>query len=394
MKLSKKTKKRELMKRRISLLLAGMMVLSLLVSCAPKETAVVDENGPIKVGVLGVLTGDYATLGINCNTSMEIAREDINAAGGVLGRQIEFVTLDTTGDPTEAIELARQHIENPEIVAVLGPIRGGVEGYTACPVTNEEGLVTVLPICSVTNFTAMGDYVFSMAGRQSYEMPHLANAVLKDILNTKTAGVIYKNNEWGVSSLDALKSSCEEIGIDLVTIEPYAETETDFTTVLTKMRQTKPETIVMISEAVDGSAILTQMQQLGWNDVQKVGVGSIYSDQTLSFTAAGAAEGLITTTACFITEEDPKLYAYAKEFEAREGFPPTVHGPLSYDSVVMLAAAIEKAGSTDRTAIKDALFELRDIEGVAGTYTFTDIGDINRDYSVITVKNNEFISYQ
>ncbi len=395
------------MKKILSLLLALAMIATLMVACGQQEVATESPASeteqtsddsqsaePIKVGVLAVLTGDYATLGTTCNTSMQIALDEINAAGGVLGgRPIEFVTLDTTGDATEAVELARQLIEDEEIVAVLGPIRGAVEGFTVCPVTNEAELVTLLPIVSVNDFTAMGDYVFSMAGRQAFEMPHLAEAVLTDILDTKKIAVIYKNNEWGVSSVESLEAACEEQGIEIVSLEPYAESETDFTTVLTKMRQTDPEAVVLVSEAVDGAAVLTQMQQLGWDDVAKVGVGSLYSDQTLTFTSEGAAEGLITTTASFISEEDPELYAYAQEFEARENYPPTVHGPLSYDSVVMLASAIELAGSTDRTAIKDALFALEDVEGIAGTYTFTDIGDILRDYAVIKVEDGKFVNY-
>lgn len=383
------------MKKQLAIMMAFILSLVFLSGCGKEQpvSATPSDIEPIQIGVLTVLTGDFATLGTTCYKSMEIALEEVNAAGGIQGRPVEFVTLDTTGDPTECVELARQLIEDDKICSILGPVRGGVEGFTACPVTNEEGLVTVLPICSISDFCKMGDYVFSMAGKQSYEMPHLVNAVLKDIANAKTVAVIYKNNEWGVSSVDALTATCEDVGIEVVGLEPYAESETDFTTVLTKLRQTNPDTIVLVSEAVDGAAILTQMQQLGWNDIVKVGVGSTYSEQLLSFASKDAAEGLLTTAAYFVSEDDPKGFAYTKEFEKRAGYAPTVHGPLSYDAVVMLCAAIEKAGSTDRTAIKDALFALKDVEGIAGSYTFTEDGDILRDYSVIKVEKNEFVRY-
>lgn len=350
------------------------------------------SEDPIYIGVLAVQTGDFKQLGTTCYVSMEMARDKINAEGGINGRPIEFIVKDTSGDATECVELAKQLIEDERVCSVLGPVRGAVEGFAACPITNEEGLVTLLPICSVTDFTAMGDYVFSMAGRQSAEMPDLAKSVLKGKLDAKRVAILYKNNDWGVTSITALQEACNELGIEIVGLEPYAENESDFTTVLTKLRQTNPEAIVLVSEAVDGSNILTQMQRLGWDDVTKVGVGSMYSEQIFEYAAEGSAEGLITTTAYFISEDDPVGWEYGQEFEERAGFAPTVHGPLSYDSVIMLAEAIKNVG-TDRTAIMEELYNLKDVQGIAGTYTFTDIGDIVREYMVIKVENGEFVKY-
>ncbi len=393
----------KLWKRFSSLAMAGALAVSL-TACGGQESASQPQaaNGqsgsgaevePIYIGELAVLTGDQKLLGTTCHVSMELAKEEINTAGGINGRPIEFVTMDTSGDPTECVELAKQLIEDERICAILGPVRGAVEGYSACPITNEAGIVTLLPICSVSDFCAeMGDYVFSMAGKQSYEMPHLANAVLKDILDVGNVAILYKNNEWGVSSVEALTASCDELGIEIAGLEPYAETETDFTTVLTKLRQTNPDAIVLVSEAVDGANVLTQMQRLGWTDVTKVGVGSMYSDQTFEYAAEGSVEGLITTAAYFVSEEDPRGYAYAQAFEERAGYPPTVHGPLSYDSVLMLAEAIKNVG-TDRTAIMEELYKLQDVDGIAGPYTFTEDGDILRDYMVIHVVDGEFVKY-
>ncbi len=377
------------MKKLLTWAVVMVMAVSSLAGCSSASDGEADpasESTPagevIRIGAIAPITGDKAEMGESMWRTLEIAFEDINADGGVMGKQIELVLEDSKGDPKEAVELTKKLAEDDSIVAVIGPMTSA-EAIACAPIFDEYGLVELAPVASNNEYATMSEFSFTLAGRQSAEMPYFVEKVLADHVEAQSIGVIWINDDWGVSSIESMQEACDELGIEVAASESFNSGEKDFNAVLTKIRQTNPEVLVLATQAAEGSLILNQIKAMGW-DVPVVGVGALYSDQVIEL-AGEMAEGLVAPSAFFLSEEDAEAWDYAQRFTEGAGFSPTIHGPLTYDTALVLAAAIEHAGSTERDAIRVALTEISGVEGLAGSYEFTEDGDIIRAYRVLEV---------
>ena len=349
-----------------------------------------DNVEPIRIGGITAVTGDKAEMGESFWRSWQLAIEKVNADGGVLGRPVELVLEDSKGDPKEAVELAKKMGDDKSICAVLGPMTSS-EAIACAPVFEEYTLTEFSPCASNNQYAPMSDYAFTVAGKMSAEQPYLIERGVHEYLKAKSVGVIWANDDWGSSAFQSTKEGCEEYGIQITDDENYVAGEKDFTAILTKIRQTKPEYLLLITQAADGALILNQVAAMGW-DIPVIGAGSMYSDQVILL-AGEAAEGLVASAAFFLSEEDPEAWAYATRFSQDAGFFPTIHGPLSYDAALLLCGAIEKAGTTDRQAVRDALAGITeaDVKGLlADPYQFTEDEDIIRAYCLVQVVDGKW----
>ena len=399
------------MKKAIALGLALAMGTSLLAACgstasstadaetstnASSETATTETTGDtIRIGGITAVTGDKAEMGESFWRSWELAIEKVNENGGVLGKQVELVLEDSKADPKEAVELTKKMGDDESIAAVLGPMTSS-EAIACAPVFEEYTMVELSPCASNNQYAPMSHYAFTVAGKMDAEQPYLVERGAHEFLNAKSIGVIWSNDDWGASAFESTKEGCEEYGIEITDDESFVAGEKDFTAILTKIRQTNPEYLMLITQAADGALVLNQLEAMGW-DIPVIGAGAMYSDQVILLSGE-ASEGLVASAAFFLSEDDPEAWDYATKFYEGAGFYPTIHGPLSYDAALLLCAAIEKAGTTDRQAVRDALAGITDADVqalwgdvlLAGPYQFTEDEDIIRAYCLVQVVDGKW----
>lgn len=400
------------MKKAIAMGLAVAMSASLLAGCggtsdstgsgaaastnASSETAAAETSGDtIRIGGITAVTGDKAEMGESFWRSWELAIEKVNENGGVLGKQVELVLEDSKADPKEAVELTKKMGDDESIAAVLGPMTSS-EAIACAPVFEEYTMVELSPCASNNQYAPMSDYAFTVAGKMDAEQPYLVERGAYEFLGAKSIGVIWSNDDWGASAFESTKEGCEEYGIEITDDESFVAGEKDFTAILTKIRQTNPEYLMLITQAADGALVLNQLEAMGW-DIPVIGAGAMYSDQVILLSGE-ASEGLVASAAFFLSEEDPEAWDYATKFYEGAGFYPTIHGPLSYDAALLLCAAIEKAGTTDRQAVRDALAGITDADVealwgdvlLAGPYEFTEDEDIIRAYCLVQVVDGKW----
>ncbi|MGL5435620.1 MAG: ABC transporter substrate-binding protein [Lachnospiraceae bacterium] len=402
------------MKKLLSLGIAATMATTLLTGCGSKPAASTDsgttgtttettmadsETGqsdgaasgdPIRIGGIAAVTGDKAEMGESFWRSWQLAIDQVNAAGGVLGRPVELVLEDSKADPKEAVELTKKMGDDDSIVAVLGPMTSS-EAIACAPVFEEYNMVELSPCASNNQYAPMSDYAFTVAGKMDAEMPYLVERGVHEYLEAKSIGVIWVNDDWGASAYKSTEEGCALYDIEITDAESFVSGEKDFTAILTKIRQTNPDYLMLVTQATDGALILNQVKAMGW-DIPIIGAGAMYSNQVILL-AGDAAENLVASAAFFLSEEDSVAWDYATQFYDGAGFYPTIHGPLSYDATLLLCAAIEKAGTTDRQAIRDALAVTtdQDVTGLlAGPYTFTEDGDIIRAYCLVKVQDGKW----
>ncbi len=342
---------------------------------------------PIRVGLSAPITGNYAEFGENFRYSAEMAVKAINAKGGVLGRPVEVVVMDSKGDPKEAALIAQKLVEDPTIVAEVGDFTSTC-CLAAAPIYERAGMVQLSPTSSHPDFAPSGKYMFGVIGTQAAEAPFNVEFTGMEYLGVKSVGIVYINNDWGQVTMEEFVKACERLGLPVTGVELFMEAERDYGAVLTKIRQTNPDSIYVIAHYNEAAAVCRQIRRMGW-DVIKFSPSSIFSAKMIELGGA-SVEGIATNTLFALEDPNPKVQDFIKEFNAAANRDPNMHTACAYDCFGMIFDAIERAGTTDRTAIRDALAATKDYDGVTGKLTFTDVGDIDRKYMIMTIENGNW----
>lgn len=371
-------------KRRI---LSLVCLLTFVVAGMPGAGSVFAQQGVVKIGLSAPITGNYAEFGENFKYAVQMAADELNAKGGIRGRKVEIVVMDSKGDPKEAALIAQKFVQDKDIVAVIGDFTS-TSCLAAAPIYERYGLVQLSPTASHPQFAPSGEYMFGIVGTQAGEGPFNVKYIAQEYLGLKSVAVIYINNDWGVATKDYFVKAADEYGLKVTISQPFFEGEKDFTATLTKIRQTNPEGIYIAAMYNEASLIARQIKKMGWN-VKMLAPSSVFSDSLLKL-GGDAVEGLVTNTFFALNDPDPKVQAFIKEFRRRAGRDPNLHAACAYDSMMILAQAIEKAGF-DRKAIRDALAATKNFQGITGSITFTKVGDVVRKYKIMVVENGQWV---
>lgn len=368
------------MKRTLSLALVAVCLMGMVITADAAPATV-------KIGLSAPITGNYAEYGQNFNIAVRMAADEINAKGGIRGRKVEIVTMDSKGDPKESALIAQKFVEDRSIVASIGDFTSSC-CLAAAPIYERGGLVQLSPTSSSPLFAPSGDYMFGVVGTQDAEGPFNAKNIARDYLKAKTVSTIYINNDWGVITNDRFVKAAKDCKVNVLTAQPFMEGEKDFTAVLTKIRRTNPDALFIAAMYNEAAAIARQIRKMGW-DVQLFAPSSVFSSQLLEL-GGDAVEGIVTNAFFVLSDPDPTVQRFIKDFEARAKRFPNLHAACAYDSMMILGKAIEKAGF-ERKPIRDALAQTKGYMGVTGEITFTPAGDVVRKYKIITVENGEWV---
>lgn len=342
----------------------------------------------IKIGLSAPITGNYAEYGENFKFAAEMAAKLVNSQGGLLGKQVELVVMDSKGDPKEAALIAQKMVEDQSIVAEVGDFTSTC-CMAAAPIFERGGMVQISPTASHPGFAPSGKYMFGIIGTQATEGPFNAHYTVKGYLGAKSVGVIYINNDWGQVTMEEFVNGAKKEGINVTAVELFMEAERDYVAVLNKIKQTNPDCIFVVAHYNEASAICRQIRKMGWN-VKKAAPSSIFSAKMIEL-GGESVEGIATNSYFALEDPNPKVQAFIKDFESVAKRKPNMHAACAYDSVNMVFDAIKRANSTDRTAIRDALAATKDFDGVTGKLTFTDVGDIARKYMVLTIEKGKWV---
>lgn len=347
----------------------------------------VSAEDVVKIGLSAPITGNYAEYGEGFRYSALMAADKINANGGIHGKKVEIVVMDSKGDPREAAIIAQRFVQDKDIVAEIGDFTS-TSCLAAAPIYERNGMVQLSPTASHPDFAPSGRYMFGIVGTQDTEGPFNVKYIAQEYMGLESAAVIYINNDWGVVTKDRFVKAAEENGLKVTLEQPFFEGERDYNAILTKIRQTNPDGIYIAAMYNETSLIARQINKMGW-DVKLVGPSSIFSDNLLKL-GGEAVEGFVTNTFFALNDPDSEVQEYIAEFNERAGRDPNLHAACAYDAVMMLAQAIEKAGF-DRKAIRDTLAATEDFIGVTGKIVFSKHGDVARKYKIMVVENNQWV---
>jgi branched-chain amino acid transport system substrate-binding protein len=355
---------------------------------AGASTAYAQTSGdPVTIGVSGPLTGPNAQYGAQWKKGFDLALTEVNAKG-VKGRPLQYVFEDSQADPRQSVAIAQKFVGDPNIVVEVGDF-SSTASMAASSIYQRAGLVQFGFTNSHPNFTKGGDYMWSNSVSQADEQPRLAKYA--GDLGFKHVAVLYLNTDWGRSSQAIFTESAKSLGVDVVASEGYQPDEKDFRSTLVRVRDAKPEAIVLISYYADGALITRQTRSVGLTQ-PIVASGSIYSPKFIEL-AGEAGNGVFTESNFFPDDPRPEVKSFVTKFKAKYNEEPDDFNAVAYDTVILLADVIDKYGA-DRKAIRAGLAEIKDVPSVIyGKATFDPqtrrVAGARAVYLV--VKNGQFV---
>ena len=340
-------------------LLAGTVAIALTLHGVAGAVPAAGE--PVHFGVSGPLTGPNAQYGAQWKAGFDLALEDINANGGVLGRPLAYVFEDSQSDPRQSVAIAQKFVNDPKIAIELGDFSSPAS-MAASPIYQRAGLVQFGFTNSHPDYTKGGDFIWSPSISQADSQPLLADLAIKT-LGLKRVAVLHLNTDWGRTSKDVFVKAAAERGAQVVATEGYQADEKDFRSTLVRVRDAKPDGIVLISYYADGALIAGQVRTTGIN-LPLVAVGSVYSPKFIEL-GGEAVNGIYTNTTFFPEEPRAEVQEFVKSFRAKYSKEPDAFNAYAYDAVVYAAAALRQAGpQADRKAVRDAFYKIKDVPSV------------------------------
>ncbi len=372
------------MKKRLSLLLAAVFMLSSLsavAGCAKKE------SGNILIGGLAPLTGDIAVYGNAVKNAASMAFDEINAAGGVLGKQIEYKVLDEKGDSAEAIN-AYNRLTSENIVALLGDVTSK-PSIAVAELAAEDGLPMLTPTASHPDVTKPGDNIFRVCFLDPFQGAAMATFAA-DSLGAKTVAVLYNTSDDYSQGLAAsFQAQAESLGLTVVNYEGYGADDKDFKAQLTKIASSNPDALFIPDYYAKDALIATQAREAG---ITVPILGADGWDGVL--TAVDASNISVLNDVYFsnhysVQDTSEKVSTFVKNYTAKFGEAPNALAALGYDAAYMLAQAITTADSTDSDKIVAALAGIK-YEGVTGTIQYAGSGDPVKSVTIIRIVDGEY----
>jgi branched-chain amino acid transport system substrate-binding protein len=340
----------------------------------------------IKFGVPVPLSGPYAAAGIDIVNGAKLSAAKINAAGGVLGRQIGIVPEDDGCDAQMGVQAAQKLVDGG-VAVVTGSYCSGA-ALPELVALHRAGVPYVLDAATNPKLTSMGfNNVFRTIGRDDEQGPFAA-AYIADYLHAKTAAVIDDNTTYSKGLADNTVAALKKDGVDVVYYDAITPGQMDYSAVLSHVASFNPDVIYYTGYFSEAGLIAKEAAALHLKP--KMMGGDSTNDPTLIKTAGPGAEGWTATTAPL-----PQFLTGAKDFVTdftkTYGTAPGPYSVYEYDAVSVAAKAIADAGSTDPAAIIAALHKIKNFPGLTGDITFNDMGDrATAVYITIIVKNGVF----
>lgn len=331
-------------------------------------TAAAPEGDPIRIGAVLGISGRFAFVGGPQQNALRMAEEEMNAAGGIAGRPVEFIIYDDEVDETKTVPLFNRLVGEDEVVAVIGPSIT-VPALAMGPLAEREQIPNIT-LTSRAIWEEEGfEYVYQTTPREEIEVASLL-AYIAEELGASTLGVIYDDQPYGTGNLAYIEQFAPEYGIDVVGTAAITNDETNAVPQLEQLRGADPDALIVWVGDPAASSTAKGLDQLGW-EVPMI-TPSATAGPTFIELGGAAAEGVYSDGTFDFADPAPVQAAFLEGYAERYGDQPTQFAAFAYDAAYALKAAIEAVdGDTSGPAIIEGLQSLSAFEGVTATFNFT-----------------------
>lgn len=356
----------------------------ILLGCLPGATV---AQTPIKIGFFGPLTGSVAADGTSARQAVQLAAQEVNGRGGVLGKPVELVVYDDRLNPQEAVAIAHKLIEKDRVVGVVSGAFSGPSRVTA-PLFAKARVPMVAGYAVHPDVTRGSDSNFRIGFLGSVEGA-AAGEYAAAALRSRRPAVLTVDTDFGHEVAAGFTERTETLRVPVVVQQVYKYPgETNFRPLLTRIMAAQPD-LLFAAGYHDVAALITlQAKELGLT-TPILAKGGFDSPQFVAL-AKGTAEGVIVVTNLDRDDPRPFVQSYLRRYRAAYGTELDMVGASSFDAFMVLANAIQRAGTTDSPVVIKALNEMKDYHGLTGTIGKFVRGEVVKPVQFQVVKDGTF----
>jgi len=379
------------MSKKFLTLISVVLIFTMIVTACSSGTGTPKEE-TIKIGWIGSLTGDQAVWGTCESNTVKMLIEEVNASGGILGKQVEGIYYDTKGDATEAVNATKRLITQDGVCAIIGPNASGqaiaissvLEEYKVPDIST----VGTNPKVTVNDDGSVKEFNFRVCFIDPYQGA-VAAGYAYDRLGLRNAAVLYDvASDYSQGFTEFFEKTFTEKGGKIVAKEGFKSGDQDFRPQLSKINGENPDMILMPYYYKEVALSANQARELGIDAVLIGGDG--WPSEQLMTMAADAIEGSYIVN--HLDFNDPEVKPLQEKYSAKYNLPMELNGYMAHDAFLLLKAAIEDAGSADPVKITESLTKVS-VEGVTGTIKLSpeDHNPIGKEAAIVRVEKGDYI---
>ncbi len=349
--------------------------------------AKVYEGADILLGEYGSMTGSTATFGKSSHNGIKMALDEINAAGGVLKKQVKVTALDDKGVADEAATVVKRLITQENVLVILGEVASS-RSLAAAPICQSAGVPMISPSSTNPAVTEKGDFIFRTCFIDPFQGTVGAKFAKETLKASKAAVLTDVKNDYSVGLAKFFEEEFIKNGGQIVAKSSYSEGDKDFHTQLTGIKGKSPDVIYIPGYYTDAGNIAIQARSLGMKQPLLGGDG--WDSEKLTTIGKGAVQGSYFSSHYSPESKDPRVMKFVADYKKNYGATPDSLAACAYDAAKLMCDAIERAGSTDRDKIRDAIAATKDFPGVTGNITIDAKRNAIKPAVMLQVKGNEF----
>jgi branched-chain amino acid transport system substrate-binding protein len=365
-----------------------MLIRIALALCATLPVAIgANAVEPIKIGVVNMLTGPLAEGGSFKVNGLQLALEDVNKAGGILGRPVELRTEDNASTNPGTVLAFSKLFTDPAIKAIVGPI-ASTQIQAASPAIAKAGIPTMIGGTDPSLTRVNNKWVFRARPNDLYSSKVIADFGV-NTLKLKKWAIVHATDAFGQGGAKALTEALQGLGVTPILDQGYTSNSQDFTPIVLAIKKSGADVLgTYMTIPADQAIFAKQLRQLGVN-IQWV--GSPTTATVTTRTLGGAALYGTYAVTDFNAEANEAAREFARRYRERFGIDPDGFASWSYDALLILAMAMNNANSTEPEAIRKAILAIKGYKGLEGTYDFDARGDGVHGYNVVKNEGGKIV---
>jgi branched-chain amino acid transport system substrate-binding protein len=362
------------------ILIASIVIASLLSACQSQSGG----GDKVRIGVFMSTTGSTANFGISSVNGIKMAADEINAAGGINGKQVELLVQDDRSDASEAATIVTKFVTQDQVHGILGEVASS-RSIAAAPIAQNAKIPMLTPSSTNPEVTKKGDFIFRSCFIDPYQGAAIAQFAAKT-LGAKTAAIMVdRKNDYSTGLEKVISETFTRFGGKIVATQSYQEGDQDFNAQLTSLKGTNPEVIFVPGYYNDVGLIAKQARDKGIT-VPLIG-GDGWDSEQLYKIGGTALNGSYFTNHYSPFDTEPKVVKFVEDYKKRYNSTPDALAATAYDAANIMFDAIKRAKSLSGPDIRDALAATNAFPGVTGTVTFNQHRDAVKPIVMIEIKD-------
>ena len=352
-------------------------------ACQPAGPGAGGAGGDkVKIGVFMSLTGSTAQFGISSTNGIKMAADEVNAAGGINGKQIELLVQDDRSDAQEAATIVTKFVTQDGVHGIIGEVASS-RTIAAAPIAQNAKVPLLTPSSTNPEVTKKGDYIFRSCFIDPVQGAAMSQFAGKSLGKRRAALMVDRKNDYSTGLEKVINEVFPKFGGQVVITQSFQEGDTDFNGQLTSIKGANPDVIFIPAYYGDVALIAKQARDKGLN-VPLIG-GDGWDSAQLYTIGGQAIVGSYFTNHYSPYDTDPKVQKFVQGYQQRYGQIPDALAATAYDAAHIMFDAVKRANSLDGKAIRDALAATKDFPGVTGTVNFNADRDAVKPIMMIRV---------